>query len=303
LLKVWTLRLHRWLALIFALPLLAIFVTGFILAFEPAIVASGVKPNTVEAAQVEAALANHDPQGLAKRIYIHAHLGTLVLHKRGGPEINLATGERANQQSTTLSTFALAREIHEKLLFDAGWAVTASTFAMLALVLVGLAMGTRPARNTISGWHTTAAWIALPVIVLLPLTGLAMVYKVTLAGPQPSIPTTAMPASLIDAFRIVTRDRDVATLLSLRVRNDEAEARFMENGELRSYVVLSDGLVAKPRNWPKLLHEGNWAGVWSASANSAASLLLILLLATGVLIWTRRQLRRRRQIADRSKRC
>ncbi|SFV29663.1 PepSY-associated TM helix domain-containing protein [Hyphomicrobium facile] len=295
LLKAWTLRLHRWLALIFALPLMIVFLTGLILAFEPGIVASTLKPNVVDATKIEAALAKHDPEGTVERIFIHGYLGTLVLRDRGGTEIDLETGEIASQPSTTLAVYALARRIHKTLLLeDGGWGVTISTIAMVSLVVIGLVMGTRPLRNTVSGWHTGAAWTALPLILIAPLTGLALIYKVTFAGPEPTIAAEAAPRSIIEALRIVARERDLATLLTLRLRKSGAEARFIEDGEYRNYAVSTDGLVVKPRNWPKLLHEGNWAGVWSASANAVTSLVLILLLSTGLLMWARRRLRRRR---------
>ena len=300
-LKAWTLRLHRWLALTFALPLLIVFLTGLILAFEPAIVASTLKPNVVDAAQIEAALAKHDPEGTVERIFVHAPLGTLVLGDRGGPEIDLATGEQANPPSTSLAVYALARRIHKTLLLDGDWGVTISTIAMLFLVVIGLVMGTRPLRNTVSGWHTASAWGTLPLILIAPLTGLAMVYKVTFSGPEPLVAADATPRSIIEAVRIVARERDLATLLSLRLRKNGIEARFIEDGEYRNYAVSTAGLVDKPRNWPKLLHEGNWAGVWSASANAATSLVLMLLLSTGLLMWARRRLRRRRNSRDLAK--
>lgn len=295
-LKAWTLRLHRWLALIFALPLMIVFLTGLILSFEPAIVASTLKPNVVDAAQIEAALAKHDPEGTLDRIFVHAPLGTLVLGDRGGPEIDLATGEQASQRSTMLAVYVLARRIHKTLLLDGEWGVTISTIAMLALAVIGIVMGTRPLRNTISGWHTAAAWTALPLVLIAPLTGLAMLYKVTFSGPEPLMAANAAPRSIVEALRIVARERDLATLLTLRLRKNGAEARFIEDGEYSNYAVSTGGLVAKPRNWPKLLHEGNWAGVWSASANAVTSLVLILLLSTGLFIWARRRLRRRRRV-------
>ncbi|MBY0562374.1 MAG: PepSY domain-containing protein [Hyphomicrobium sp.] len=271
-----------------------IFLTGLILAFEPAIVASTLKPKVVDATKIEAALAKHDPQGTVDRIFVHGHLGTLVLRDRGGTEIDLETGEIACQPSTTLAVYSLARRIHKTLLLeDGGWGVTISTIALLSLVVIGLVMGIRPLRNTVSGWHTASAWTALPLILIAPLTGLAMLYKVTFSGPEPIIAADATPRSIIEALRIVARERDLSTLLTLRLRKNGAEARFIEDGESRNYAVSTGGLVVKPRNWPKLLHEGNWAGIWSASANAVTSLVLNLLLSTGLLLWARRRLRRR----------
>ena len=70
-------------------------------------------------------------------------------------------------------------------------------------------------------------------------------------------------------------------------------ARLVEGGEYRVYAVTRDGATFMPRNWPRLWHEGNFAGVWSALLNVLASLAMITLLVTGVWIWTRRQIRRR----------
>jgi uncharacterized iron-regulated membrane protein len=43
--KILLLRLHRWTALVFALPLLTLIVSGLILSFEPVVQFSGIKPH------------------------------------------------------------------------------------------------------------------------------------------------------------------------------------------------------------------------------------------------------------------
>ncbi len=48
-----------------------------------------------------------------------------------------------------------------------------------------------------------------------------------------------------------------------------------------------------PRNWPRLWHEGNFAGHYSALLNVIASFAMLGLLVTGIWIWARRHLRRR----------
>ena len=69
---------------------------------------------------------------------------------------------------------------------------------------------------------------------------------------------------------------------------------MVEAGEYRGYAVTRAGLVATPRNWPRLLHEGNWGGVWSGWLNVALSLVILVLMATGVWIWAKRRSRKRR---------
>jgi uncharacterized iron-regulated membrane protein len=70
-------------------------------------------------------------------------------------------------------------------------------------------------------------------------------------------------------------------------------ARLVADGEYRVYAVTRDGAVAMQRNWPRLWHEGNFAGIWSAVMNVVISFAMMGLLVTGIWIWLRRQLRRR----------
>jgi uncharacterized iron-regulated membrane protein len=71
-------------------------------------------------------------------------------------------------------------------------------------------------------------------------------------------------------------------------------ARIYEKGELRAFAVNSSGVTALPRNWPRLIHEGNWSALIAAPLNVATSIALLTLLTSGLLIWTRRKLRKPR---------
>ena len=44
-------------------------------------------------------------------------------------------------------------------------------------------MGLPRLRNTVAGWHKATAWILLPLVVLSPLTALAMAFGVTFTTP------------------------------------------------------------------------------------------------------------------------
>ena len=150
-------------------------------------------------------------------------------------------------------------------------------------------MGLPRLRNTLSGWHKGMAWFTLPLVLLSPLTGLCMALGLTFQSG--GVPAAGPRLSLRDAITIVARDHDLAVVNSIGNRGGRMMARIFEGDELRAYAVTVEGLAALPRNWPRLLHEGNWS-VFGSTANVLVSFILVALLVSGVLIWGRRRLRR-----------
>jgi uncharacterized iron-regulated membrane protein len=133
----------------------------------------------------------------------------------------------------------------------------------------------------------------LPLIVLSPLTGLFIAAGITFTGPPAAPAARAAPIPLSEAVQIVGRDHDLSTLVWMRPLGGRLAARLVKDGEYTVYAVTREGTVALPRNWPRLWHEGNFAGVWSALMNLVISFAMVGLLVTGPWIWLRRRLRRR----------
>lgn len=286
------LKLHRWTALIFALPLLFVLGTGLILSFEPSLVVGAIKPGNLDGAKIEALLAKHDFKGQARAVAYRSYENTLTFGGgRGGTNVSVATGELAAAPGWISNLMQTSRRLHETLLIDAGWLVAASTVAMLVLATLGVAMGWPRLSNTLSGWHKGMAWLALPLVVLSPLTGLFLVLGWSFAAPAPPEARTDKPLPLIEAIRIVGKHHDLSGLVWLRPQGGRMIARVVEGGEYRAYAVTPKGTVAMPRNWPRLWHEGNFAGHVSAALNVITSLALFGLLGTGLWIWGSRQLR------------
>jgi hypothetical protein len=104
-----------------------------------------------------------------------------------------------------------------------------------------------------------------------------VVAGITLAGPAPEAARAGggVPA-LAEAVRIVGREHDLSNLVSIRPLGGRMVARLAEDGEYRAYAVTRDGAVALPRNWPRLLHEGNFAGHISSLLNVITSLALLV---------------------------
>lgn len=285
------LKLHRWTTLIFAVPLLVIIVTGLILSVQPILQHASIAPGSLTADRLLAYLQQYDPAGAARNLSIDPYERRMTLGTPGGPvEIDLDTGRRAETPASPLARlFQESRRIHERLLFGLSPLVPISTGAMLLLALLGVLMGLPKFRNSLSGWHKGVAWVMLPLVVVSPLTGLALTFGISMTSPPPR--GAALP--LADTIRAVAAVTDPSNLLLVGVRGGRPLVRTMENGEMRAYAATPDGLRPMERNWPRLVHEGNWRGIWSGLVNVLTSLALIALLGTGLLIWARRTFRRR----------
>ncbi|SFH95790.1 PepSY domain-containing protein [Bradyrhizobium sp. cf659] len=284
---------HRWITLVFALPLLAIIATGLILSFEPLVQVSGISGPAIDSGRIVELVKRYDPDGKARGLSINAASQRMTLQGAGAPAIDLATGEPAAAAGSSLpDLFLWARVTHERLLGQA-WLVTSSTIAMVSLMVLGILTGLPRLRNTLSGWHKGTAWFALPLILLSPLTGLCMAFGLTFqSGAAPA--GGGGPLALPDAVRMVAASRELSHVVSIGARGGRMMARIYEDGELRAYAVNSSGVTALPRNWPRLIHEGNWSALIASPLNVVTSIALLTLLSTGLLIWARRKLRKPR---------
>jgi uncharacterized iron-regulated membrane protein len=291
--KIWALKFHRWVALTFALPLVFVLCTGLILSFEPWLVTRAITPGALTASKIEALLSQHDQDGKARSLVYRSYDGTLTISagRGGGTVVDVASGQELAGPSSLANLLTTARRMHERLLIDAGWLVIASSVVMLVLAILGILMGLPRFANTLSGWHKAMAWCVLPLIVLSPLTGLLLASNTFMSAPPAATSVRGAPLRLADAVRIVGEQHDLSTLVWIRPQGGRLLTRLVERGEYRVYAVAPDGMTAMPRNWPRLWHEGNFAGAWSALLNLIASVAMIGLLVTGPLIWLRRRLR------------
>jgi len=287
-------QLHRWLALVSAIPLFVVIVTGLVLSFEPvAQQAQPVRPITL--ADVEAYLQRFDPNGQARSLAIRTYDNTMTIGGAGGSVvIDLQTGSEATTTgSGWWDIFLTARRMHETLLLDLGGLVTASTVAMLIIASLGIVLGWPRLRNSLRAWHQCVAWVTLPLIILSPLTALGMVLGVTfMTGSPGGAAGGGGRVSMRDAVKLIAADHELANLTSIRQRGGRLMARIYVGGELRGFAVTPTSLQSLQRNWPRLLHEGNWGGVIGPAANLLTSVALLFLIVTGLTLWIRGTRRR-----------
>jgi uncharacterized iron-regulated membrane protein len=292
--KLWYLKLHRWLALVFALPLVLVILSGLVLSFEPALVERSIAPGTLDAAKVVALLQRADPQGQAKMLSYRSYDNTLSIGSapgRPGVTLDVATGQPA-QVSALATLMTTARRLHETLLVNAGWLVVSSTLAMLAMIGLGILLGLPRFANSLAGWHKGTAWALLPLLVLSPLSALLITMGVTFSAPLPAAPNAdATAPGLVQSVQVLAVDHDLSDLIWIRSQGSRVLARLAEDGEYRVYLVSAAGVQAMARNWPRLWHEGNFAGDIGVFLNAVVSVALIGLLVSGIWLWLRRRLR------------
>ncbi|MEN5082231.1 PepSY-associated TM helix domain-containing protein [Bosea sp. TWI1241] len=296
-LKAWLFRLHRWLALGFAVPLALLIATGAILSVEPILQTVKLSPGELTLARIDGWLAAKDPAGKARGLSYRNYDGRLTIQgvpERGNVTLDTATGLQAADGGLA-GFFGASRRLHEHLLFELDWLVIGSTIAMVVLMLMGVAMGLPRLRNTLGGWHKGVAWFGLPLLIASPITGLFIAFGISLAPAGGPGGRGEEPLPLREALAIVARDKDPSQLIWLRMRGGRQLVRLNENGAFNVYSVTRAGLSETPKNWPRLIHEGNFAGIWSGALNLAISLALAGLLGTGFAIWLRRRLRPRRR--------
>jgi uncharacterized iron-regulated membrane protein len=235
-------------------------------------------------------LAAAGPQAERGALFVRGHDGTVGLG-RGGPAYDLATATPV-EPGLLAGLFPTMRRLHETLLLDLGWLVTASTIAMLAMMIPGLLLGLPRLRNTVAGWHRIAAWATLPLVVGSPLTGLALAFGITFTAPPPRAP--GQPPALMDTLRAVAERHDLDGLDFVRPAGAARLVRVLDvGGTAVTYRMTAGGLQPLASNWPRILHEGNWGGLMGSIANIVAAVVLAGLLGTGVWIWARRSLAKR----------
>jgi uncharacterized iron-regulated membrane protein len=300
--KPYLLRLHRWLTLTFALPWIIILVTGLIVSFEPMLMDRAFTGRSVSLATVEAAMAKNDPTGKANTLNVRAYDNAIILAEGRGStpmRIDLKSGEKITAGTSLWSDmFSMLRNLHQSLLLDLKWLVDASTIAMLISMVFGIFMGLPRFNTSLGGWHKMTAWATLPLLLLSPLTGLAIAYGITFTGPPPK--AEGSPVKLADAVKLVAAKHDLASVYWIRPQGGAMRARIYDGREAKVFTVSKDGLVSGQQSWPRAIHEGVWAGAWSALINVVTSLALIGLFLTGLWIWTRRTLRLRANKRDRA---
>ncbi|HRJ70439.1 MAG TPA: hypothetical protein PK812_12630, partial [Beijerinckiaceae bacterium] len=99
---------------------------------------------------------------------------------------------------------------------------------------------------------------------------------------------------IAEAVKMIGEKHDLTNLIWLRQRGGNQLVRLWEGGEARVYALTKDGLRPTNRNFARLFHEGNFAGIWSGLMNVIISFALLLLTVTGAWQFVTKQIRKYR---------
>lgn len=289
--------LHRWLALGLAPLLLLVTLTGGILAFVPVTESlAPVEGTRIDAAALVRTVKAVDPEGKATMV-MPADGGTAVTLVRGGmwQTYALEGGQLLRESPPPFDFFHTVEGLHRNLLIGAGILVEIAAWAMLAIVVIGPVLAWPRFANSLMGWHRVVGWVALPLALMLPLTGVLM----TLGIGGPSLPpATGGRTTPVAALALAADSVDLSGLTQAR---SFRQGRVLITTSAPATYVATATEVVPMTGGPGLvreLHEGTWAGAWSGLLNAVGAALLFGLTVTGMLSWWHRRQADRARSAD-----
>lgn len=286
------LKLHRWIALTFAAPLLVVLVTGLFLSFQPLLQSANVQRGAVTLEKLEGWMNRHDPQNKARSLRIDWFQNVVSIGNE--VDLDIKTGAVVEEDHWLSEIMGASRGIHQRLIGDLGWLVLASTIAMTVVMIIGTFLGLPKLANTISGWHKAMAWFLLPLLLASPITSLFMAAGISFS--TPSATQRSQPLPLREALRVVAASHDPSTIEWIRQRGQRQLVRISDGSSQTTYMVTREGLRPAGTNLPRTFHEGTFWGIWGGVMNVILSFAFLGLLGTGFVIWLRRKLRPRRRV-------
>jgi sulfite reductase (NADPH) flavoprotein alpha-component len=300
-------KAHRWIGLILAPLFLLIALTGAVLAFKPIVeppqpVGEGADSATIDVSRVTALLERLDPEGKAiQSVNLDAGAGLVTLRARDKAlqsRYALATGEPVERasQSHPFDLFETAEKLHKELLIGFDFPVQLASYLMLAIIIAGPFLAWPRIRNNLMGWHRAAGWLLLPLVVMLPLSGVLMSLHVGSPElPRMSQPGLSLPLSA--ALRSAARNHDLSHLTMARRFHGGSVLISLDDPAGEKVLAVTDRSVTPLKaggNLVKQIHEGTWGGALSGSLNLLGAVALSLLTLTGFISWARRARQSRR---------
>ncbi|SEP98340.1 sulfite reductase (NADPH) flavoprotein alpha-component [Ectothiorhodospira magna] len=299
--------LHRWVSLIL-FPLFAlIIVTGAILSFDPVLddLRSGPAASApADAAALVQLLDQVDPGQRVRSVVVEEGGVVLLEFRQQGRSrfeaFDLDTGEALALRGEQGDFFNTVKHLHKDLLLNAAIVVEIATYLMVLVIIVGPFLAWPRLRRTLMGWHGVGGWIALPLVLMVSVTGILMSLHIGTPQLPPQHPDDRR-MGMAPAIEAAMAAGDLSGVRAVdRFKNSAAAVQGVDSVGEAVYMVSHHGVIRQDR-FPGLvtsLHEGTWAGAWSGLLNLLASIVLMGLMVTGLWSWARRIRQGRRRSGD-----
>lgn len=294
-------KLHRWVGVGLAPLFLVIALSGAVLALKPMQpTPAGLPVSTVSGQQLMDLLGSIDPRGeTVQAIQVDSSSGLVEIRSQDPQTAGLydprnATRSLPASTDSSFDLFEFAEHLHKELLIGADILVQIASYLMLAIAVTAPFLTWPRLRNNLRGWHQGVGWVLLPLVLMLPLTGVLMSLHIGM----PELPQMSQPGTRLSLQQALDSAQQHEDLNDLRMlRHFRGGSVLMKLGEAQNerLLVVTDHSVSPidPNSGlVKALHEGAWAGPWSGALNLVGALALCLLTLTGSLAWLRRRRKR-----------
>ena len=235
-------KLHRWMGVGLAPLFLLITLSGAVLAFKPILQETNhTPPKSVPTHRLIAFLQRIDPLGLevdALKIDPrsgHVEVRSVNPEVQGRFELESAALVPDEAGARTFDPFAFAKRLHKTLLIGVDLPVQVASYLMLFLILSAPLLSWPRLRNTLMGWHRGTGWLLLPILLLLPLTGILM----SLHLGQPELPRMTQPGtrlSLEQGLRLAASTHPLEAVE--RLNKNPIDARLQHSCTFRGYDAV-----------------------------------------------------------------
>jgi sulfite reductase (NADPH) flavoprotein alpha-component len=292
-------KLHRWIGIGLAPLFLLIVLSGAVLALKPIVQESAAAgTDTISADQVIGLLERIDPLGqdvVAISIDTAANLAEVRSRDPGiEGRYDLTSGAVMDDDgSISFDLFEFAEHLHKELLVGADILIQIASYLMLLMVLTAPLLAWPRLRNNLMGWHRSVGWLLLPIVLMLPLTGVLMSLHVGMPElPRMSQPGTSL--SLVEALRSAQQEYGLDGLTNARRFRGGSVMLNTAGSDGERLLILTDDAVTPidpKENLVKTLHEGTWGGPYSGTINLLGASALSLLILSGSISWLKRRRR------------
>lgn len=297
------LTFHRYAGLILTPFFMILLITGMILTFKPILSPSTTNEAIgIQHAQAFSAVVQQAEvaSGQIQTIALDANGQDIWIKTQGNPleqRFTIAEGRLIGEAGMSSALYNTAKSLHKGLLIGATGFVEFLTYVFIAVLLVAPFLMQVRWQKRLMSIHNALGFWAIPLWLLIPITGLLMSLKV--GAPEVgklNLNQELTPA--VQVMQVLERENQLHNFVSLEtMRGRSVLINLATDAGVQTFQIPTATQTLEPVGittyWPKLLHEGTWAGALSGWLNFIIGAGLSFFTLSGAYSWFRRWLQDR----------